>query len=114
MKPNNHNRREFIKASVIGAAGITVGGAGFSAKSYASIAGANDRIHVWFALRQVMTSTPDLVEAVTDAARRYDTGIHIHLAEHLREAGAADRVADDALPPGVAFWEAVARRALAA
>lgn len=46
---------------------------------------ANDRIHIWFALRQVMTSTPELVEAVTDAARRYDTGIHIHLAEHLRE-----------------------------
>ena len=32
-----------------------------------------------------MTSTPALVEAVTDAARRHDTGIHIHLAEHLRE-----------------------------
>jgi len=46
---------------------------------------ANDRIHVWFALRQVMTSTPALVEGVTDSARRHDTGIHIHLAEHLRE-----------------------------
>jgi len=46
---------------------------------------ANDRIHVWFALRQVMTSTPALVEAVAERARRLRTGIHIHLAEHLRE-----------------------------
>ncbi len=46
---------------------------------------ADDRIHIWFALRQVMTSTPALVEGVGDAARRHGTGIHIHLAEHLRE-----------------------------
>ncbi len=46
---------------------------------------ANDRIHIWFALRQVMTSTPELVERTADAARRLGTGIHIHLAEHLRE-----------------------------
>ena len=35
-------RREFIKKTVIGTAGITIGGMGFSAKSYASIMGAND------------------------------------------------------------------------
>jgi 5-methylthioadenosine/S-adenosylhomocysteine deaminase len=46
---------------------------------------ANGRIHIWFALRQVMTSTPALVEGVADAAHRHGTGIHIHLAEHLRE-----------------------------
>lgn len=46
---------------------------------------ANGRIRVWFALRQVMTSTPALVDGVADAARRHATGIHIHLAEHLRE-----------------------------
>lgn len=46
---------------------------------------ADDRIHIWFALRQVMTSTPALVEGVGHAARRHGTGIHIHLAEHLRE-----------------------------
>lgn len=46
---------------------------------------ANDRIHIWFALRQVMTSTPELVLGVAEAARRYGTGVHIHLAEHLRE-----------------------------
>ncbi|MCG6191010.1 Gfo/Idh/MocA family protein [Maribellus maritimus] len=37
-------RRDFIKKSAIGAAGIAIGGMGFSAKSYASIIGANDRI----------------------------------------------------------------------
>ena len=46
MNTNSHNRREFIKASVIGAAGIAIGGVGFSAKSYAAIAGANERMHV--------------------------------------------------------------------
>jgi len=46
---------------------------------------ANNRIHIWFALRQVMTSTPELVESVAAAAREVNTGIHIHLAEHLRE-----------------------------
>lgn len=39
-------RRDFIKTSVIGTAGITLGGMGFSAKSYAAIAGANERINV--------------------------------------------------------------------
>jgi len=46
---------------------------------------ANDRIHIWFALREVMTSTPGLVEAVADTARRYKAGIHIHLAEGVKE-----------------------------
>ena len=46
MNTNNRNRREFVKASMIGAAGITIGGAGFSAKSYAAIVGAQERIHV--------------------------------------------------------------------
>jgi len=37
-------RREFIKKSVLGAAGITIGGMGFSSRSYASIVGSNDRL----------------------------------------------------------------------
>ena len=37
-------RRDFIKKSVLGTAGIAIGGMGFSAKSYASIIGANERI----------------------------------------------------------------------
>ena len=38
-------RREFIKKSVLGSAGIAVGGLGFTSKSYASIIGANERIN---------------------------------------------------------------------
>ncbi len=46
MATTNSNRREFVKTSALGAVGITMGAVGFSAKSYAMIAGANDRIHV--------------------------------------------------------------------
>ena len=40
------NRREFIKKSIIGTAGVTIGSMAISAKSYASILGANDRINM--------------------------------------------------------------------
>ncbi len=39
-------RREFIKTGILGTAGLTIGGLGFSPKSYASIIGSNDRINV--------------------------------------------------------------------
>lgn len=39
-------RREFIKKSVIGSAGIAIGGIGFTSKSYGSIVGANERINI--------------------------------------------------------------------
>ena len=39
-------RRDFIKKSMLGAAGITIGGMGLSSKSYASILGANDRFRM--------------------------------------------------------------------
>jgi len=41
-------RRDFIKKSAIGTTGIAIGGIGFSAKTYASIIGANDRINIGF------------------------------------------------------------------
>ncbi|MGE5428641.1 MAG: Gfo/Idh/MocA family protein [Methylococcaceae bacterium] len=42
------NRREFIRNTAIGAAGIAIGGtmSGFTAKSYSRIIGANDRLNV--------------------------------------------------------------------
>ena len=40
------NRRNFIKKTAMGTAVITIGGMGFSAKSYGSIQGANDRINL--------------------------------------------------------------------
>ncbi|MEO5600393.1 MAG: Gfo/Idh/MocA family oxidoreductase [Cyclobacteriaceae bacterium] len=39
-------RREFIKKSIMGTAGIAIGGMGLSAKSYASIIGSNERINI--------------------------------------------------------------------
>jgi predicted dehydrogenase len=39
-------RRDFIKKSVLGTAGITMAGMGLSAKSYASIMGANNRFRI--------------------------------------------------------------------
>ena len=39
-------RRDFIRKSALGTAGIAIGGIGFSAKSYASIIGANERINI--------------------------------------------------------------------
>jgi predicted dehydrogenase len=39
-------RRDFIKKSVLGSAGVAIGGMGFTSKSYASIVGANERIKV--------------------------------------------------------------------
>jgi 5-methylthioadenosine/S-adenosylhomocysteine deaminase len=46
---------------------------------------ADGRIRIFFGLRQVMTSTPELIEQVAGAARQHKTGIHIHLAEHVNE-----------------------------
>lgn len=42
----DNSRREFIKKAALGTAGFTIGGLGMSAKSYAQIIGANERIHV--------------------------------------------------------------------
>ncbi|MEO9003922.1 MAG: Gfo/Idh/MocA family oxidoreductase [Ginsengibacter sp.] len=39
-------RRDFLKKSLLGTAGLATGGMGFSAKSYASILGANERVNV--------------------------------------------------------------------
>jgi predicted dehydrogenase len=39
-------RRDFIKQSVLGTAGIAIGGMGFSAKSYGSVVGANERLNI--------------------------------------------------------------------
>lgn len=39
-------RRDFIKKSVLGTAGIAIGGMGLSSKSYASIIGSNERVNM--------------------------------------------------------------------
>jgi predicted dehydrogenase len=42
----HESRRSFLKKSALGVAGMTIGGAGLSAKSYSNIIGANDRLNV--------------------------------------------------------------------
>ncbi len=42
----NESRRGFIKKSLLGAAGLTIGGMAMPAKSYSRILGANDRLNV--------------------------------------------------------------------
>jgi predicted dehydrogenase len=43
---NNTTRRDFIKKASLGAGALSIGAMGFSAKSYASILGANDRLNI--------------------------------------------------------------------
>lgn len=53
---------------------------------YKAYQGAGDgRIDIWFALRQVMTCSEELIRMVVEKAKEYDTGIHAHLCEHKDE-----------------------------
>lgn len=53
---------------------------------YDSYHGAGEgRISIWFAIRQVMTCSPELIRMVGEKAKEYQTGIHAHLAEHRDE-----------------------------
>lgn len=45
MNANDKTRREFIKKTAIGTAGIAIGGLGMTAKSYGRIIGANERMN---------------------------------------------------------------------
>ena len=53
---------------------------------YDAYQGAGDgRISVYFALRQLMTCSPELVDLVNEEATRRNTGVHMHLCEHRDE-----------------------------
>lgn len=53
---------------------------------YQKYQGAGDgRIDIWFAIRQVMTCSPELAREIGKEARRLNTGIHAHLCEHKDE-----------------------------
>lgn len=45
----------------------------------------NDRVGAWLALRQILVCTPELIEGIGEAARRYDVKIHTHLCEGTYE-----------------------------
>ena len=50
---------------------------------YKGYQGAGDgRVDIWFAIRQVMTCSQDLIAMVRDAAEELHTGIHAHLCGH--------------------------------
>lgn len=63
MKKDAYSRKEFLKKAGAGAAGLTVG---FSAKSYANILGANDRVH--FAIAGLNGRGQALLAAVQGAS----------------------------------------------
>lgn len=46
---------------------------------------ANGRIEIAFSATSLQTTSPEFLEGVADAAKRYGTILHIHLAEHLKE-----------------------------
>lgn len=53
---------------------------------YRAYQGAGDgRIDIWFAIRQVMTCSKDLIRMVGESAQEFHTGIHAHLCEHKDE-----------------------------
>ena len=53
---------------------------------YRAYQGAGDgRIDIWFAIRQVMTCSRELIRMVGEAATEFKTGIHAHLCEHKDE-----------------------------
>lgn len=43
------------------------------------------RVDIWFAIRQVMTCSPELIKEIGMEARHLKTGIHAHLCEHKDE-----------------------------
>lgn len=45
----------------------------------------NGRVHIWFAIRQVLTCSVELMRMIAEKAKEYNTGIHSHLAEHRDE-----------------------------
>ena len=53
---------------------------------YQAYQGAGDgRVDIWFAIRQVMTCSKELITMVRDSAEELHTGIHAHLCEHKDE-----------------------------
>ena len=66
------NRRDFIKKTAIGTAGVSVGMTAFSAKSYGRILGANDRINV--AVIGLRGRGKDLMNSFTEM---YDDGVFV-------------------------------------
>ena len=83
IAPSNMDRGDFIPPQMKQPAAKVIRSNEELFKNYDN--SAEGRIHIFFGLRQVMTSSPQLIELVAGAARQHKTGIHIHLAEHVNE-----------------------------
>lgn len=44
-----------------------------------------DRIRIWFGMRQVMTCSPELIAMTAERSKELHTGVHAHLCEHKDE-----------------------------
>ena len=64
------DRRNFIKKTGVGAAGLMLGGLSVSAKSYKRIPGANDRIQV--ALVGLGRRLPDYIGAISNSSNNIE------------------------------------------
>lgn len=47
----------------------------------------DDRIHIWFGIRQLMCCSSEYIRNAVAAAKQFHTGLHAHLAEHRDEVG---------------------------
>lgn len=55
-------------------------------KLFAGYNGAgDDRVRIWFAMRQVMSCSPELIRQTAARAKELGTGVHAHLCEHKDE-----------------------------
>jgi 5-methylthioadenosine/S-adenosylhomocysteine deaminase len=54
-------------------------------KRWKGTKGGTDRVQAWLSLRQIMTCTPALIEAMGEAARALDVKVHTHLCEGVYE-----------------------------
>lgn len=45
----------------------------------------DERVKIWFGIRQVMTCSPELLRKTAEKAKELDTGMHAHLCEHKDE-----------------------------
>lgn len=54
-------------------------------KRWQGTKGGTDRVQAWLSLRQIIVCSPELISAMSDAARALDVKIHTHLCEGVYE-----------------------------
>lgn len=74
------SRRHFLKKSVVGAAGLAIGGIAMPAKSYSRIIGANDRIHL------AIAGLGRRIGAFVDPVARKENNVHLSVLCDVMES----------------------------